>query len=124
MNKDKLSGLKILVVDDEELIREILRLKLENDGIIVDEACDGNEAFSMILKTDYDFMISDVRMPNCTGIELLDKLSAHKGYKPKIIMLSAFSDLTQDLAIKKGALVLLSKPKGLDLLIETISANL
>lgn len=120
----KLNGLKVLLVDDEELIREVLRFQLELEGMQVDEAQDGLQAFDLLRANNYDFLISDVRMPNCDGIELLEKLHAYQGYKPKIFMMTAYSGLTDAAARERGVIKILSKPKDVenlpDVLMETL----
>lgn len=120
----KLNGLKVLLVDDEELIREVLRFQLELEGMQVDEAQDGLEAFDLLLANDYDFLVSDVRMPNCDGIELLEKLDKHQGFKPKIFMMTAYSGLTEAAARQKGVIKILSKPTDVENLSEVLKETL
>ena len=124
MDKKSLEGLKVLVVDDESVIREILRSELENELLIVDEASDGVQAFEMLMKEDYDFMVCDIRMPHCSGIDLLDKVRESQKIKTKTIMISAFSDLTEKSAQDKGALGLIVKPQEIDKLLQIMLENL
>ena len=78
---------KILVVDDEEKIRLIIRKYAEYDKIKVDEAADGFEALEMIKAVDYDLVILDIMMPEMDGFEVCKEI---KKLKPiPIIMLSA-----------------------------------
>ena len=56
MEKKNLAGLKVLVVDDEQVIREILRSELEHEKFIIDEACDGEQALQMLLENHFDFI--------------------------------------------------------------------
>lgn len=119
-----LSGLKVLLVDDEELIREVLRIQLEMEGMIVEEACDGLEAFNLLIVNQYDFLISDIRMPNCDGIELLEKLHHFDGHKPKIFMMTAYSSLTESAAKQKGVIKILSKPSDVESLSDTLKEYL
>ncbi len=58
---------KILVVDDEDNIREVLKEYAEFEGHEVDEACDGMQAIEMVKNTDYDIIIMDVMMPRLDG---------------------------------------------------------
>lgn len=124
MDKRSLEGLKVLVVDDESVIRDILRSELENEILIVDEASDGVQAFEMLMKEDYDFMVCDIRMPRCSGIDLLDKVRESQKIKTKTIMISAFSDLTEKSARDKGALGLIVKPQEIDKLLQIMLENL
>ncbi|KZE49022.1 two-component system response regulator [Brevibacillus parabrevis] len=64
----------ILIVDDEERIRRILRMYLENAGYVVDEAEDGFAALKLVKQIDYDLIILDLMMPGMDGIELCLRL--------------------------------------------------
>ncbi|MBI5376614.1 MAG: response regulator [Candidatus Schekmanbacteria bacterium] len=61
---------KILVVDDEKIIGELVRDMLEDEGYIIDFAENGFAAKDMLLQSDYDYVISDINMPDMDGIEL------------------------------------------------------
>ncbi|MGO4119047.1 response regulator transcription factor, partial [Rhizobium ruizarguesonis] len=60
----------ILIVDDEERIRRILRMYLEKAGYVADEADDGSAALSLVEQIDYDLVILDLMLPEMDGIEL------------------------------------------------------
>jgi signal transduction histidine kinase/CheY-like chemotaxis protein len=70
---------RILVVDDEDPIRRVLRRVLERAGWTVDEARDGREALDKILECDarepYQVVVSDLKMPNMSGMELVDQVA-------------------------------------------------
>ncbi|KAB2338364.1 response regulator transcription factor [Cytobacillus depressus] len=83
MEKD----IKILVVDDEERIRRLLKMYLERENFIIDEAEDGNEALSKALENDYDVILLDLMMPGKDGIEVCKDLREKKA--TPIIMLTA-----------------------------------
>ncbi len=117
---DDLKNLKILIVDDEELIRDVFVETLELYGAKCSEASNGNEAFEKIQKENFDFVISDVRMPECSGIKLLENMHSQTTKMPQIIMMSGFSDLTNDRAKELGAIGLFMKPTKMNSLIETI----
>ena len=61
--------MKVLIVDDEELIRNVIREYCKAEGYIVDEACDGNSAIDKCEKNDYDIIIMDIMMPVMDGFE-------------------------------------------------------
>ena len=65
---------RILVVDDEESIREFLEIMLKKEGYEVTCAADGQIALDLIKKKSFDLVISDLQMPNVTGIELLKQV--------------------------------------------------
>lgn len=87
---------KILVVDDEELLREVLSETFAMYGAIVDSAGSGNQAFEKIKENQYDVVITDIRMPNGDGISLLKNINQLNGPRPKLFVSSAYSDLTPE----------------------------
>ncbi|MBY0122545.1 response regulator transcription factor [Bacillus sp. S/N-304-OC-R1] len=81
------NNVKILVVDDEERIRRLLKMYLEREHFIIDEAEDGNEALTKALANDYDIILLDLMMPEKDGIEVCRELREKKA--TPIIMLTA-----------------------------------
>lgn len=79
--------MKILIVDDEELIREVIKEYLLLEGYEVDEAKDGNEAVTKALAKDYSLIIMDIMMPHKDGYQACKEIKAHKDVP--FIMLSA-----------------------------------
>ncbi|WP_164668729.1 response regulator transcription factor [Virgibacillus doumboii] len=78
---------KILVVDDEERIRRLVKMYLEKEDFIVEEAENGTEALELALATDYDVILLDIMMPEMDGIEVTKELRKEKA--TPIIMLTA-----------------------------------
>lgn len=78
---------KILVVDDEERIRRLLKMYLERENFFIDEAENGKEALDLALKNDYDLILLDIMMPEMDGIEVCEKLREQKA--TPVIMLTA-----------------------------------
>lgn len=78
---------KILVVDDEERIRRLLRMYLEKEGYVIDEAEDGESALEMAIEQDYDLILLDLMLPGIDGIEVCEQLRQQKS--TPIIMLTA-----------------------------------
>ena len=78
---------KILVVDDEENIREVIKEYAEYEGHEVDEACDGMQAVEMAKATDYDIIIMDVMMPRLDGYSACKEIRKYK--QTPVLMLSA-----------------------------------
>ncbi|MGG5252671.1 response regulator transcription factor [Neobacillus sp. SM06] len=66
--------MKILVVDDEKEMRQLLKIYLQQENYQVEEAADGSEAYQKILKNDYDLMILDVMMPLMDGWETIEQV--------------------------------------------------
>ena len=67
---------KILVVDDEKDLRDLISLFLKREGFEVKNASDGEEAFGLINQERPDLVISDIRMPNWDGYELMKRVSS------------------------------------------------
>ena len=80
---------KILVVDDEEDIREILQFNLENAGFIVDSAASAEEALK-IISPDYGLILLDVMMGGMSGYKMAEHLRAENNNEP-IIFLTALN---------------------------------
>lgn len=81
---------KILVVDDEDNIREVLKEYAEFEGHEVDEACDGMQAIEMAKNKDYDIIIMDVMMPRLDGYSACKEIRKVK--QTPMLMLSARGD--------------------------------
>jgi DNA-binding response OmpR family regulator len=80
--------MKILIVDDEELIRKVIKEYLVNEGYEVDEAIDGDDAVKKALVNNYNLIIMDIMMPNKDGYQACKEIKSHKANIP-FIMLSA-----------------------------------
>lgn len=78
---------RVLVVDDEERIRRLLRMYLERENFEIDEADNGKDALDLALQNDYDVIILDLMMPEMDGIEVCEKLRKEK--TTPVIMLTA-----------------------------------
>ena len=80
--------MKILVVDDESLIRDVIKEYLSLENYLVDEACDGEEAVKKALENDYSLIIMDIMMPKMDGYQACKEIKKVKNNVP-FIMLSA-----------------------------------
>src|SRR3954453_11139308 len=80
-------NVKILVVDDEERIRRLLKMYLERENYVIEEAEDGNEALEKALANDYDVILLDLMMPGKDGIDVCRELREKKA--TPVIMLTA-----------------------------------
>lgn len=81
--------MKILIVDDEKLIREVIKEYCENENYEVDEASNGEEALNLIQNNSYDLLILDIMMPKLDGFSLCKKINDKD---IPIIILSARTD--------------------------------
>jgi DNA-binding response OmpR family regulator len=104
---------KILVIDDNDLVRASTRTILESEGYVVDEAGDGDIGIARAKSGTPDLIITDIVMPNKEGIEMIRDLRG-RGYDGPIIAMSGGGrlDATEvlDLAGKLGADACIAKP--------------
>ena len=101
---------RILVVDDEASMRDVLGRILSAEGYLVTEAGNGKEALTALEKDRFDFILCDIRMPEMGGLELLREVTSRK-IPGTVIMMSAFGTVdTAVEAMKLGAYDYVSKP--------------
>ncbi len=108
---------KILIIDDEKSILESLSILLKLEGYDISIAEDANLAIKLIAEKDFDLIISDVRMPEMSGIDFIKYFRSEKAdfiskYKHiPVILMTAYSDIKTGIeAIKLGAFDYLTKP--------------
>lgn len=105
---------KILVVDDEEIIRDSLFYILEKEGYVVDKAENGKAAYDKMLTTSFDLVITDIEMPVMKGTELLEKIKT-LNVQTSVIIITAFGSLdTAISALRNGASDYILKPVEFD----------
>ena len=101
---------KILVVDDEKIVRESLFHWFEDEGYAVDTAHDGLDALKQFDKGKYDLILLDMKMPGMSGIELLTKIK-EIDKDCVVILITAFASVpTAIQALKEGAYDYVTKP--------------
>lgn len=102
--------IKILVVDDEDYMREVVRRALENVDFVVDEAADGKTALEMLRKYPYNVIITDLRMPGLKGEAILEE--AHALFpETMVIVMTGYGNIQSAVeAIRRGAYDYLPKP--------------
>ena len=100
----------ILLVEDKESLRRVLRLTLENAGYTVTEAADARLALGEIARAPHQLVLTDLRMPNGSGIDVLRAARAADGDVP-VIMMTGFGSIDEAVqAMKDGAHDFLQKP--------------
>ncbi len=113
-------GGRILVVDDEEPQREILRTILSAEGYSVETAPGGTEAIRRCQEKSYDLVLSDLRMPGTDGLALVERLSRDNP-PTLVILLTAYGSLdSAEQALKRGAFDYLTKPLEREELLLTV----
>lgn len=111
---------KILITDDERSIRNALKEILEYEKYDIDLAEDGQVAFELFKKNDYDLILSDIKMPKMDGIELLEQVKKENPDQ-SFILITGHGDVeTAVSAIQHGAYDFIQKPLDLNRLLVTV----
>jgi len=117
---------KILIVDDELIMRESLGGWLERDGHDIEKAASGEEALQMLQKNRFDVLLVDIKMEGMSGLELL-QIVKERDPDVEVVMITAFGSISSSIeAMKKGAFDYLLKPfdpNELGVLVEKIVAK-
>ena len=112
--------IKVLYVDDEDVLRTLVKDQLAHEGFLVDTADDGDTALEILEDKKFDLILLDIRMPRLSGIEVLKVLRKRK-ITSRVVVLTAVSDLAVAIeAVKNGANDYLTKPYELNTLVHAI----
>ena len=119
---------RILVVDDETMVREILKEALSEGGYRVDTASDGQEGQEKIATGQYDCVIMDINMPRRSGLDVLKWLQSDEcpiKSRPPVISITGVTDVNQtEQALCLGALACVKKPFSIDAIIDEVESAL
>lgn len=111
---------KIIVIDDDRLVRRVFSAVLKKEGLDVIEADNGDDGLTMIISEHPDLVITDFQMPGKNGLELLSEIQRLKLGIP-VIMLTGFGDVSLTIkSIQQGAFDFLEKPINPDILKTTV----
>ena len=115
---------RILIVDDDENIRNTLKAILDDEGYVVDTAVTGGEAIQKTRKTAYNVALLDIRLPDMEGVDLL-KLIKDSVPKTRKIMLTGYPSMQNAIsALNKNADAYLIKPIEIETLLATVKNQL
>lgn len=115
---------RILVVDDDENIRMVFKMNLEDRGYEVDSAANGQEALDKASKRFYNIALIDIKLPDMEGTALLNTFN-EKLPKMKKIIVTGFPTLENAMkAVNEGADGYILKPVKMEVLIETVEEHL
>lgn len=116
---------RLLVVDDEPLILELLREFFGRGGHVVHTAPDGREAESLARENEYDLILMDVRLPGSSGPETARRIARFREQVPFVFM-TGFGALGEHEAVPARTIAVVDKPldlAGLDLIVRTSLAG-
>ena len=114
---------KVLVVDDEKLIVKGIRFSLEQDGMEVDCAYDGEEALKMATENHYDMILLDIMLPKMDGFEVCQHIREFSDM-PIVMLTAKGDDMDKILGLEYGADDYITKPFGVMELISRVKALL
>ena len=115
------SPARILVVDDEELIRDLLKMVLMDEGYTVVTAADGEEAIQRLESSPFDLVITDLVMPKVNGVEVLRAAKRIDPNYPVMVITGYPSVETVTKLVRLGAGDYLTKPFNLDVVKVTVA---
>ena len=110
----------ILIVDDDRQLRIALEKIFRKDGYSVSTASNGIEACELVAQDEYDLIITDIRMPEKSGIELLNSIKKYDPEIPIIVMTAYGEPLSYQNAMEKGAIEYIHKPIKKDAILEIV----
>ena len=93
---------KVLVVDDEKLIVKGIRFSLEQDGMEVECAYDGEEALNMVRENEYDIILLDIMLPKLNGLEVCQQIREFSNV-PIVMLTAKGEDMDKILGLEYGA---------------------
>jgi DNA-binding NtrC family response regulator len=114
------SNLKILLVDDQRDICRYTALELEEAGFSVGQSFDAEDAFIKLINEKYDILITDFRMPNMNGVELIEKIQTSAIKLRAIYLISGYTDTNFDSSKIKGLTKQIQKPYEMEDLINEL----
>jgi DNA-binding response OmpR family regulator len=119
-----MNSMRILIVEDEESLADLVATRLKKEKYIVDVSTDGDDGLYNALMDVYDLIILDIMLPGVNGIEILKEIKKNK-ISSKVIMLTAKSELEDKLlGFSEGANDYISKPFHIDELVARVNACL
>ena len=119
---------RILLAEDNREMRSLLASALQAEGYEVTQCRDGDQFVDHIVTAspgvDFDLIISDVRMPGHTGLEILDAGRQLEGFPPMILITAFGSEALHDRARRLGAVAVFDKPFDVDDLVRKVTETL
>jgi CheY-like chemotaxis protein len=103
---------RLLVIDDDDGIREVFRFTMEKEGFIVEEAADGNTGLQQVPEFEPDLIVVDLMMPNGNGFEVIRNLQVLGFAKIPVVVMTGYTDASSEESVKqeRNVIALLKKP--------------
>ena len=120
-----LNGNRILIVDDDDMLREMLNDVFTLSGAVVEEAENGRRALEKIKLSEFDAVVSDIRMPGGDGIELAANIqNLQNRSRPILYVCSGYNDMSQDMVKKLDIKRVFEKPFDIESMVQTVADGL
>jgi CheY-like chemotaxis protein len=110
---------RILIVDDEPDLCEILRFAFEDHGYLVETAGTGSAAARLVAARAFDAVLTDIRMPGGDGLSLIEHIASMNGRRPAVFVMTGFRDIGSETVAALGVANILQKPFSME---EVLSA--
>lgn len=105
-----LRGLRILVIEDAQDIREVFTLLLRAEGADVESAANGREATDLVAQQNFDVVLSDLGLPDIPGDVLIRELRSRSGGTVRVLVVTGYGEPFLSRARQAGADVVFTKP--------------
>ena len=110
----------VLIVDDEIDLCESVQFIFDDGNYRTFLAHNVGQAFQLVKDEEIDFVVSDIRMPGESGLDLLKKIKDYNPISPQVILVTGYSDVKEAEAKAAGAVAMIRKPVMLEDLFETV----
>ena len=101
---------RIMIIEDDEEMRSLLKDFFEGEGFETDSVSSGVDALGKLSKDNFDLVITDIRMPGLTGLDILPRIRKLNPETPIIVMTTYGSEDVRRRAFERGATIYLEKP--------------
>lgn len=119
MTDETLAGLRLLVVEDDAMVRDVVVRTASSQGLDVDEVDGGAPAKTLLAINDYDVVITDLKMPGVSGLEVVECVRV-RGPRTALIVITGFADDGVEELVAEAGGLLLHKPFNMERLIDAL----
>ncbi len=116
---ERLDGLRMLVVEDDPMVRRVVVRAAREIGAAVESAEDGRAALGLLEQTRYDVVVTDLKMPVVSGLDVV-RVARERHPGTALIVITGYVELEDEGAIRGAGAVLLLKPFGSEQLAEAL----
>ncbi len=120
----RLDRIKIMVVDDDPDIRELMTMALESEGAVVSQAVDGNDAINVFKTTEPEVVVLDMMLPHRSGFLVLEHIQTTEAPPPVIMVTANEGRRHKGYAESLGVSAYLNKPVAMASLLDTVLEQL